>query len=93
MAWRLVEIWRDHRHEVGARKGETHRAFPRWSTTRQGFDIYPPHSNELKDAELVSTLEAVYDRVSGGLRVRCIIPTTGDTPILKGGFQARFELE
>lgn len=90
MPWRLSEIWKDHTYANGARKGETHRAVPRWSNKRHGYDVYPADDNNLSAAELVTTLDELYTRLGQGQRVRCSVPATDDTPILLGGFQARF---
>ena len=91
MGWKLVEIWKDHTYPRGARKGEVHRAAPLWNQEREGYDVYMPDDNKLSASELISSLEELYVSLSKGWRVRCIVPETGDTSILKGKFQARFE--
>lgn len=94
LAWRLKRIWRDHTYLRGRHTGETHEAAPQWSAAREGYDTYPTgvdSSNELVNGQVAKSLEDLHEHLSRGRGVRCIIPTTGDTPILSGGFQALFE--
>jgi hypothetical protein len=91
MPWKLISLWRDHTFKIGRNKGRTSRAHPLFSKKRGGYDIYPQGSNELKVADLVNTIDDVYYELNRGKGVRCIIPETGDDPILYGHFCALFE--
>jgi hypothetical protein len=93
MAWKVIEIWRDHTYRSGKNEGATHRAFPLFSVERNGYDIYPSNSNKLASGEIAKSLDEVYEYLSQGKRVRCIIPATGEDNVLKGNFIAVLEQE
>ena len=93
MSWKLSEIWKEHTYPRGKNKGQTHRAIPEWSEERKGYDTYPSDKNGLEDAKLALSLDELYDHLEQGRRVRCAVPSTGDSPILSGGFCAVFKQE
>ena len=94
MVWEIKEIWRDHTTFRGKYKGTTHRAYPLFSAERVGYDTYPTgkdSSNTLDDSKLAISVKDLYDHISRGRGVRCIIPSTGESPILSGKFKVIFE--
>lgn len=91
MAWKLTAIWRDHIYRKGVHEGTAHEAFPLWNADRGGYDTFPSGSNELKDAELATSLDELYDHLNRGRGIRCIVPGTGYESILYGSFKATFE--